>query len=216
VLHPRQSREVFHPFATKKRDDSVCLFACDQDSECVQGTHTLSFHNLLESTSPHFSRFFHFYYTSRVLHHIRPARPRFAHGAWTGRAVSPGTRALGAQLSDQMELQKEATTREGAFSNFGRSNDVIFAGLFVVHQGFLWTLVLLVTDDSSSFKSWHLRLLPILGAAALLATSVSLALLFLLVHYTGTMIKLLLVGKCSSLSCFLLANFESICFPPRR
>ena len=130
----------------------------------------------------------------------------------------PGTRALGAQLSEQMDLQKE--TREGsdAFSNFGRTNDVIFAGLFDVHQGFLWTLVLLVTDDSSSFKNWHLRLLPILGAAALLATSVSLALLFLLVHYTGTMIKVLLVGKCclSVPAFFACIIFESISSHPKQ
>ena len=94
-----------------------------------------------------------------------------------------------------------------AFSNFnGGAKDAVFGVLFVVHQVFLWTLIGVMKENNASSSpssssssdddaGWHLHLLPILGAAALLATSVSLALLFLLVHYTGTMIKVVLLGS---------------------
>ena len=41
----------------------MCLFAFGQDSECVPGTHTFSFHDLLAVTQffTHFSRCFTFF-----------------------------------------------------------------------------------------------------------------------------------------------------------
>jgi hypothetical protein len=32
---------------SRARPKMMCMFACDQDSECVSGTHTFSFHDLL-------------------------------------------------------------------------------------------------------------------------------------------------------------------------
>jgi hypothetical protein len=49
TLQPSQTREVLHPSSTFSRahPKMMCMFARDQDSECVPGTHTFSFHDLL-------------------------------------------------------------------------------------------------------------------------------------------------------------------------
>ena len=55
-------------------------------------------------------------------------------------------------MESTQEDTDTADSCRDAFSNFEGVKDAIFTGLFVLHQGFLWTLVFLVRNDGSSGK----------------------------------------------------------------